>query len=152
MVADITRQFLDRIHDIPGENNRWVGGWLIGRGGGGKVGLWLKQDANDNVEDQCVIKLVTWDHAEFKDPSNWMTYRNNLGRNVRVPREARIQQILTEAGYNSIVRYRGARFRTGLPKRAKRNASHYRIYMDFAPHRTLWHLINEHRRPDLYVV
>jgi hypothetical protein len=68
-----------------------------------KLGLWIKTDANGNINERTVIKDVCFDHdpAEWAEPIHWQNVHDPLNK---VLTEAHVMERLRATGSANVVR------------------------------------------------
>ncbi|KAK5121097.1 hypothetical protein LTR85_005581 [Meristemomyces frigidus] len=107
---------------------RCVGGWKLGEGGFGSVGLWMRQDMHGRVSDRTACKDTYMEEDHWANEFYW---RGNFDDIVnRVPTEVDAMLALRDKpGSSSIVRIRNYRVY---------NKKHmYRIVMEVCPFGTM---------------
>ncbi|KAL8672009.1 MAG: hypothetical protein Q9168_003514 [Polycauliona sp. 1 TL-2023] len=121
-----TAAFLRTHH---GYEEGWVGRRLLGKGAGGRAGLWEKLDSNGGIIDQICIKQIG--NAQLQnDPQ------------LRKPIEAKIMEDLRDRPNNGSVRLLGYR-------RYPKILAH-RLYMEFCRHGEIYRLIKNYRKQKQY--
>lgn len=121
--------FLKTPHGLNDETN-WVGGWELGSGALGLVGLWLRQDANGRLVRRMAVKEARprqWNLAD-----NWVRVGNS-----NHPREFVTHRMLHSQRASNVVGLHGCRMIF--------NDQKYRLYLEYCPYNSLGELLEKHR-------
>lgn len=137
------RAFLVGPHGRPNTdpNETWVGMRILGEGGEGYAGLWVRQDDTGRIAEQLVVKQAvltaefeaSWTNLDdwnlrYDVPEHALGYTHlRISDGDTIPREANINLLLR--GAENIVGFQGYAKRPEL--------SAYRIYLDYCPYGTL---------------
>ncbi|KAF2278596.1 uncharacterized protein EI97DRAFT_499215 [Westerdykella ornata] len=117
---------------------RWHGAKMLGKGGYGRAGLWVRTNGSGNILERMVIKECIWSGDQWHSAKNWLD---------RLPREVRLHQLI-EAGrratgnapeYRHVVEVFGHRLMM--------HHQRYRLYMQYAPHGDLHDALRKIVRP-----
>ncbi|TKA81902.1 hypothetical protein B0A49_00135 [Cryomyces minteri] len=114
------------------EEGNWVGGWELGAGGLGCVGLWILKDNDGNCIRRVAVKQVLVQQMYWNSPHFWHSV------DWTQPNEAWLLSRVYQAEPKAAIGYVKCSV-----DRAKRK---FRLFTEFCPHGSLSSVIEEYKR------